>query len=134
MHSFRLGGSLSKALAGTAVDEIVKIGGWRTESIAECYIGATSTVVDKCRVARGTAARAPPTLASYHCRESFSPRVREIIEATRQCWGNLGETTLHVTSGQPQIQSNGATKYERDHGPAQEASSNPTITLIDPRY
>ena len=32
MHSFRLGGSLSKSLAGTAVDEIMKIGSWKTES------------------------------------------------------------------------------------------------------
>ena len=30
MHSFRVGGSLSKSLAGTAVDEIMKIGSWKT--------------------------------------------------------------------------------------------------------
>jgi len=43
MHSFRVGGSLSRSLAGTAVDEIMKIGGWKTESIAKYYIGATSS-------------------------------------------------------------------------------------------
>ena len=43
MHSFRVGGSLSKSLAGTAVDEIMKIGGWKTESVAKYYIGATSS-------------------------------------------------------------------------------------------
>ena len=35
MHSFRVGGSLSKSLAGTVVDEIMKIGGWKTESVAK---------------------------------------------------------------------------------------------------
>ena len=43
MHSFRGGGSLSKSLAGTAVDEIMKIGGWKTASVAKYYIGATSS-------------------------------------------------------------------------------------------
>ena len=43
MQSFRVGGSLSKSLAGTAVDKIMKNGGWKTESIAEQYIGATSS-------------------------------------------------------------------------------------------
>ena len=42
MHSFHVGGSLSKSLAGTAV-EIMKIGGWKTESVAKFYIGATSS-------------------------------------------------------------------------------------------
>ena len=37
MHSFRVGGSLSKSLAGTAVDEIMKIGGWKTERVARYY-------------------------------------------------------------------------------------------------
>ena len=43
MHSFRVGGSLSKSLAGTAVDEIMKIGGWKTEQVARYYIGATTS-------------------------------------------------------------------------------------------
>ena len=43
MHSFRVGGSVSKSLAGTAVDEIMKIGGWKTERIAKYYIGSTSS-------------------------------------------------------------------------------------------
>ena len=43
MQSFRVGGSLSKSLAGTAVDEIMQIGGWKTESVAKYYIGATSS-------------------------------------------------------------------------------------------
>ena len=43
MHSFRVGGSLSKSLAGTVVDEIMKIGGWKTESVAKYHIGATSS-------------------------------------------------------------------------------------------
>ena len=43
MHSFHVRGSFSKSLAGTAVDEIMKIGGCKTESVAKCYIGATSS-------------------------------------------------------------------------------------------
>ena len=43
MHSFRIGGSVSKSLAGTVVDEIMKIGGWKTERIAKCYIGPTTS-------------------------------------------------------------------------------------------
>ena len=42
VHSFREGGALSKSLAGTAMDEIVEIGGWKTESVAKYYIGTTS--------------------------------------------------------------------------------------------
>ena len=42
MHSFRVGGSLSKSLAGTGVDNIMKIDGWKAESVAKYYIGATS--------------------------------------------------------------------------------------------
>ena len=43
-HSFRVGGSLSKSLARTAVD-IMKIAGWKTESAAKYYeyTGATSS-------------------------------------------------------------------------------------------
>ena len=43
MHSFRVGGFLSKSLAGTAVDEIMQIGGWKTETVAKYYIRATSS-------------------------------------------------------------------------------------------
>ena len=44
MHSFRVGGSLSKSLEGTEVDEIMKIGGWKTEQPARYHIGATTSV------------------------------------------------------------------------------------------
>ena len=44
MHSLRVGGSLSKSLAGTAVDEIMKIGGWKkAEHVARYYIGQTTS-------------------------------------------------------------------------------------------
>ena len=42
MHCFRVGRSLRKSLAGTAVDEIMEIGGWKTERVARYYIGATT--------------------------------------------------------------------------------------------
>ena len=35
IHSFYVGGSLSKSLAGAAADDIMEIGGWKTVSIAE---------------------------------------------------------------------------------------------------
>ena len=38
MHSFRVGGSHSKSLVGTAVDEIMKIGGWKTERLSLIHI------------------------------------------------------------------------------------------------
>ena len=43
MHSFRVGGSVTKSFAGTAVDEIKKIGGRKTESIAKYCIGSTAS-------------------------------------------------------------------------------------------
>ena len=39
MHPLRVGGSVSKSLAGTIVDEIVKIRRWETERVASYYIG-----------------------------------------------------------------------------------------------
>jgi len=45
MHSFRVGGSLSKSLAGTPVDEIMQLGGWKTEAMARHYIGATTSAM-----------------------------------------------------------------------------------------
>ena len=62
MHSFRVGGSLSQSLDGTAVDKIMKIGGWKTESVAKYYTGPP--LAEKCTEARGNAARATLALAS----------------------------------------------------------------------
>ena len=42
MHSFRVGGSPSTFRTGAAADEIIKIGSWKTESIALYKIGDTS--------------------------------------------------------------------------------------------
>ena len=41
MHSFRVGGSLSKLVEGTAVD-IMKIGRLKTAQVPRYYIGTTS--------------------------------------------------------------------------------------------
>ena len=43
MHSFCSGGSLSKSLAGTPMDEIMHMGGWKTESMARYCIGSTTS-------------------------------------------------------------------------------------------
>ena len=42
MYFFRVEGLLSKSLAGTAVDDINKIGGWKTEQVAWYHVGATT--------------------------------------------------------------------------------------------
>ena len=44
-HSFRMGGSPTRSLAGTAVDDIMKIGGSKTESVAKYdrHSGITSS-------------------------------------------------------------------------------------------
>ena len=70
MLFFRVGGALSKSLAGTAVGEIMEIGGWKTESVAKYYVGTTSSG-SKGSVAREHAARATRTRATCHCRLSF---------------------------------------------------------------
>ena len=43
MHSFRVGGSFSKSLGGTPVDEIMHLGGWKTEAMVKHYIGPTTS-------------------------------------------------------------------------------------------
>lgn len=43
MHSFRVGGLPSDSRAGTAVDQIMKIGGWKTETMAAHFIGPTTS-------------------------------------------------------------------------------------------
>ena len=81
IHSFRRGGFPSKFLTGTAVDEIMDINGWKTESVAKYYIGATSS-----RNVHGSnrnAARATLALASYHgrlSRKNILHRMRERVD------------------------------------------------------
>jgi len=43
MHSFRVGGSLSRALAGETIERIMQLGGWKTEAIAKYYVEPAST-------------------------------------------------------------------------------------------
>ena len=76
MHSFRVGGSLSKSLAGTAVDEIMKIGGWKTKSVARYYIGATSS--GQVRGSKKKRGHSYATLASYSCRRSSESTLRRV--------------------------------------------------------
>lgn len=44
-HSFGVGGSLmTHSMSGTAVDEIMKIWGWKTRAVVEnCIVGPTTT-------------------------------------------------------------------------------------------
>ena len=81
MHSSRVGGSPSTLLTGMVVDKIMKIGGWRTESIAKYYIGATSSE----RV-QGSKRKCGHSFAGVS-ELPLSPRVREMMEAI------FGETT-----------------------------------------
>lgn len=38
MHSFRVGGSLSRSLAGESIEQIMQVGGWKTEAITRYYV------------------------------------------------------------------------------------------------
>lgn len=38
MHSFRVGGSVSRAMAGESIAQIMQVGGWKTEAIARYYV------------------------------------------------------------------------------------------------
>ena len=38
MHSFRVGASLSRTMAGEAIEQIMQVGGWKTEAIARYYV------------------------------------------------------------------------------------------------
>ena len=69
MLSFRVGGALSKSLAGTAVGEIMKIGGWKTESVAKYYIGTTSS--GKGLGSKRTRGQSYTNATTCHCRLSF---------------------------------------------------------------
>ena len=60
MHIFRVR-LTQKSFAGMVVDEVMNIGGWKTESVAKYYIGA-APLVDKCRVSRIILARETRTL------------------------------------------------------------------------
>ena len=42
----------------------MKIGGWKTESVAKYYIGATSIVAETCTVAKENASTATLAIAS----------------------------------------------------------------------
>ena len=41
MHAFCVGGCPSTFLTRMVVDEIMKIGGWKTQSVSKYYFGAT---------------------------------------------------------------------------------------------
>ena len=68
MLSFRVGGPLSKSLAGKVVDEIMKVGGWKTERVTRYYIGSTTGAV--------------ATLKGKRKREGGSQRARDQSYAT----------------------------------------------------
>ena len=87
IYSFRSGGSLSKSLAGTPMDEIMQMGAWKTESTAQYYVGAaTSKGVAGAKRQREQACATAPDLRCLRClrktllhvRESFTVRVSNV--------------------------------------------------------
>lgn len=87
MHYFRVGGSLREFLAGTAVEEVLDIGGWKTDSVAKVlYIGCIA-----CGKAHGSKINVRYANAiSYHGRlglRNISQRVREVIESMLRKFG-----------------------------------------------
>ena len=96
MHSFRVGGSVTKSLAGTAVDEIMKIGGWKTESIAKYYIeSTTSTGV---RASKRTRDHGYARANEFYCcprKLSQTSHARRITPNISIIEPSLGETTQY---------------------------------------
>ena len=80
MHSIRVRGSPSTFLTGAAVDEIMKIGGWKTESIAKYYIGATSSRLAGSKRKCGKSCTDVSELP-------LSPHVHEMIESMLRKFG-----------------------------------------------
>ena len=71
LYSFRVGGSVTKSFAGTAVDEIMTIGRWKPESIAKYYIGSiTSTGVQASKKTQDHSYAHANDLSLSHNRES----------------------------------------------------------------
>ena len=69
-HSSRSGGSLSKSLAGTPMDEIMEIGGWKTVSMARYYILGLPPVRDYQRRS-GNGSRPVSTRSTSRCPPEF---------------------------------------------------------------
>ena len=81
IHSFRMGGSLSKSLAGTEVGEMTKIGGWKPEAVAKYYIEATSSEkVHGHTRKRGQSYASANKLSLSPEFQKYSQRVRERID------------------------------------------------------
>ena len=97
MHSFRMEGSLSKSLEGTAVDEIMKIGGWKTEQVARYVVGSTTSaprgaagqkrdrVSNRQRESYATAIDLPLSPA---CQEDFAACTKRLTGEIEQVWVN----------------------------------------------
>lgn len=66
MNSFRVGGSLTQLLEGTAVDAIMKLAGWKTESV--CCLRQAPHPAAGSKRGRGPAYDASIPLP---CRKSF---------------------------------------------------------------
>lgn len=69
VHSIRVGGSLGESLAGTTMDELVKLGGWKTESVTEHYIGLSTGEAGKPNGASFIALMPPRTICRW--RQTF---------------------------------------------------------------
>ena len=62
----RVGDSVIKSLAGTAVDEVMNVGGWKTHIIPKDYLGSTASArVSESKRKRDS--RPCGTRGSYHC-------------------------------------------------------------------
>ena len=95
LPSFRVGGSLSKSSARTAVDEIVKIGGWKTEQVARYVVGWTTSaprgaagqkrdrVSNRQRESYATAIDLPLSPA---CQEDFAACTKRLTGEIEQVW------------------------------------------------
>ena len=80
MYPFRVEGSPSTFVTGAAVDEIMKTGGWKTESTAYYKIGATPSGQVGSKRKRGQSYADDSELP-------LPPRAREKVEAMLRKFG-----------------------------------------------
>ena len=109
----------------------MEIGGWNTEAIAKYYIGATSSG----QVQGGK--RKPGQSYAEASWLALSPEFEKHFTAcARQGWGkheelwvdeNVSDQAVAYEEQNNKTLSNDATKYGREHGLAQEASSKSPI-------
>ena len=107
------------------MDEIMKIGGWKTDSVAKYYIGATcgENVHGSKRECRQSYAGASELSLSTEFRQHFAV-------CARKDWSNVKKAWVRQLGAWPVVNYEDDPTAQRSTG---EASFNPILSLNDPR-